>query len=144
MFPGFVPCDFRGANACLEWIVQHQLSAGQAFCEWGSGYGVVTMLAALHEFDACGIEVEAELVEEARQLAQDMEIPVQFVQGSLIPEGADKLVESLGVLTYLDTDSRDAYDELGLEISDFDLIFSFPWPGEERFWERLFNRCAAD
>src|SRR6187402_2253702 len=54
----FVSSDFRGVDACLGWILQRQLSPGMAFCEWGSGYGIATMLAALRGFDACGLEVQ--------------------------------------------------------------------------------------
>jgi hypothetical protein len=141
---GFVPSDFRMVDACLRWIVERQLSAGQAFCEWGSGFGVITLLAALHDFDACGIEVEQLLVDEARQLAEDFDIAAQFGHGSAIPPGKEKLEKFLVEQSLVDTDSPDAYDELGLEIDDFDLIFVFPWPGEEPFWETLFDQSAAD
>ncbi len=140
----FVPSDFRSVDAHLRWIVERQLAAGRAFCEWGSGYGVVTLLAALHEFDACGIEVEAELVEEARQLAEDFDIPAQFAHGSLIPEGGERVAKYLEDVANIDIDSHDGYDELGLDVDDFDLFFAFPWPGEERFWEQLFDKYAAD
>ena len=63
---GFVASDFRAADGHLGWIVEQHLATGGAFCEWGSGFGVVAMLASLRQFDACGIEVEADLVEQAR------------------------------------------------------------------------------
>jgi hypothetical protein len=141
---GFVPSDFRMVDACLRWIVERQLAPGHAFCEWGSGFGVITLLAALHDFDACGIEVEEELVEQARLLAEDFDITAQFGHGSAIPPGKSKLEKYLVEQSLVDTDTPDAYDELGLEIDDFDLIFVFPWPGEEAFWENLFNQCASD
>ncbi len=34
-------------------------------------------------------------------------------------------------------------DELGLEPTDFDLIFAYPWPGEEQVIYDLFDRFAA-
>ncbi len=141
---GFVPSDFRMVDACLEWIVQRQLASGHAFCEWGSGFGVITLLAALHDFDACGIEVEADLVEQACSLAEDFDIVAQFGHGSAIPPGKSRLERYLVEQSLVDTDSPDAYDELGLEIDDFDIVFVFPWPGEEPFWEKLFDQCAAD
>ncbi len=140
----FVASDFRAVDACLQWIVEQHLLAGRTFCEWGSGFGVVTMLAALRGFDACGIEVEPELVEQACQLAEDMEIPVQFAEGSVIPAGGDKLIGNIEEVDHIDIDSPGGYDELGLDVSDFDLFFAFPWPGETQFWDKLFNRYAAD
>lgn len=141
---GFVPSDYRMVDACLRWIVERQLATGHAFCEWGSGFGVITLLASLHDFDACGVEVEGELVARARQLAEDCDIAAQFCEGSAIPPGKSRLEKYLVEQSLVDTDTPAAYDELGLEIDDFDLIFVFPWPGEEAFWEKLFDQCAAD
>lgn len=140
----FVPSDYRAVNAHLRWIVESRLAAGGAFCEWGSGFGIVAMLAALLEFDACGIEVEGELVEHARTLAEDMDIPVQFAQGSLIPAGKNPRVRQGEDSSHLDFDSPPGYDELGMEVEDFDVFFAFPWPEDKPFCDELFDRCAAD
>jgi hypothetical protein len=139
----FVSSDFRGVDSHLHWILERQLTPGMAFCEWGSGYGVVTMLAALHQFDACGIEVQADLVERSRELAADFDIAAQFVCGSLIPEGGEEMVNYLEDLAYINTHAPNAYDELELDVDDFDLFYTFPWPGEERFCELLFDHYAA-
>ena len=141
---GFVPSDFALVDACLGWIVDNSLTSGSMFCEWGSGYGVVTMLASLREFNAFGIEVDAELVDEARQLADDFNIPAEFAHGSMIPDGHERLLKHLGDYAHLETDTPGGYGELDLEPDDFDLIYTFPWPGEEHFAEKLFDRCAAD
>jgi hypothetical protein len=141
---GFVPSDFVMVDACLEWIVDSGVASGNRFCEWGSGYGVVTMLAGLREFNAFGIEVDAELVDEARRLADDFGIPAEFAHGSMIPDGQHRLLKFLDDFAHVETDSASGYDELELAPDDFDLIFTFPWPGEETFAEKLFDRCAAD
>jgi predicted O-methyltransferase YrrM len=142
---GFVPSDFVMVDACLEWIAGSRAASGAMFCEWGSGFGVVTMLAALRDFNACGIEVDAELVDEARRLADDFGIAAEFAHGSMIPDGQHRLLKHLDdSFSHVETDSPSGYDELGLGPDDFDLIFTFPWPGEEQFAERLFDRCAAD
>ena len=65
----------------LRALSEGGLARGWRFCEWGSGFGVVVGLAALVEFDACGIEIEALLVAEARKLADDFDLPVEFGQG---------------------------------------------------------------
>src|SRR5262249_27656087 len=69
--PAFVPCDYAAAFGVLRAISQSALARGRRFCEWGSGFGVVVGLAAMLDFDACGIEIERSLVEEARKLADD-------------------------------------------------------------------------
>src|SRR5262245_56041899 len=65
--PAFVPCDYRAAFSVLRGLAEGGLARGWRFCEWGSGFGVVVGLAALVEFDACGIEIEESLVREARK-----------------------------------------------------------------------------
>src|SRR5262245_30630520 len=59
---GFVPSDFERVYGVLRAVAARDLAPGRRFCEWGSGFGVVAGLAAMLDFDACGIEVEAELV----------------------------------------------------------------------------------
>src|SRR5262245_14922196 len=68
---GFVPSDYNAAYAGLVALEASGLLAGLWFCEWGSGFGVVSCLAAMLGFEAWGIEAEGDLVEEARQLAED-------------------------------------------------------------------------
>src|SRR6478735_7902298 len=90
----FVPCDYPTAFTVLRGLSESSLARGSRFCEWGSGFGVVASLAAMLGFDACGIEIESSLVEEARQLADDFELPVEFVHGSFVPRGAEDRVHS--------------------------------------------------
>src|SRR5262245_46747263 len=69
--PAFVPSDFGASYGILKQLAGACLKPGRLFCEWGSGFGVVACLAAMLEFDAYGIEIEAELVDAAQQLADD-------------------------------------------------------------------------
>src|SRR5262245_2654095 len=80
--PAFVASDFGRVYAALRFLEASGLLAGRSFCEWGSGFGVVSCLAALLGFDARGIEVEPELVEAARRLAEDFALPVEFARGN--------------------------------------------------------------
>jgi SAM-dependent methyltransferase len=141
--PGFVPSDFVRVYEALRAIRHSDLPAGNLFCEWGSGLGIVAMLAAKVGFSACGIELEAELVEGARGLAEELGVQVEFVCGTLIPAGgevfADRAVES----AWLGMGGADAYEELELDACDFDVIFAYPWPGDERVIEDLFEHYAA-
>jgi len=137
--PGFVASDFAHVYRVLRALAETGMPPGQLFCEWGSGYGVVTCLAAMLDFDAIGIEVESKLVDAARQLADDFGVPATFIQGSYLPDRCD----TDGEFAWLDTDAPDAHAELGLDADDFSVIFAYPWPDEERLTERLFARYGG-
>src|SRR5437667_763604 len=93
---GFVPSDFERTYGILRALAAADLTAGRLFCEWGSGFGVVACLAAMLDFDACGVEVEGELVDAARKLAEDFSLPVEFVHGSFILPGGEVYLEAAG------------------------------------------------
>ncbi|QDT80243.1 hypothetical protein Mal35_37140 [Gimesia maris] len=146
---GFVPSDFKTVYHALQTITDTNLASGTSFCEWGSGFGVVTLLASMLEFAACGIEIEQELVDESRRMADDFGLPGEFVQGSFIPPGAESCVdeayaENNAEYSWLITDADDGYDELQLGPEDFDIVFSYPWPGEEYLITSLFEKYAAE
>lgn len=141
--PAFVPCDYATAYTVLRALVDGALTRGSRFCEWGCGFGVVVDLAAMLEFDACGIEIEGTLVDEARRLAEDYDLPVEFVHGSFVPPGAEDRVHRSGTYSWLTTEGDQAYEELDLEISDMDVIFAYPWPDEEAVVYDLFEHYAG-
>ena len=146
---GFVPSDFVTVYHSLRAITEANLAPGTSLCEWGSGFGVVASLAAMLEFKVCGIEIDRGLVDASRRLADDFGLPVEFVHGSFVPSGAEADVEEAYADTsteyfWLVTDADDAYDELGLGPHDFDVVFAYPWPGEECLIESLFERYVAE
>src|SRR6516162_7326793 len=87
--PAFVPGDYVGAYRVLKAIAESDVARGNRFCEWGSGFGVVTSLAAGLDYEAYGIEVQGELVDCARQLADAFDLQAEFVDGSFVPRGGD-------------------------------------------------------
>ena len=146
---GFVPSNFVTVYQALRAITEANLASGTSLCEWGSGFGVVASLAAMLEFKVCGIEIERGLVDASRRLADDFGLPVEFVHGSFIPSGAEADVEEAYADTsaeyfWLATDADDAYDGLGLGLHGFDVVFAYPWPGEECLIEVLFDKYAAE
>jgi len=141
--PAFVPCDFEGTYRLLRALAESTLTRGMRFCEWGSGFGVAACLAALAGFDACGIEIDGELVTHARQLAADFDIDVEFVRGSFIPPGGEEHVFTAGQYAWFTTDADAAYEELDLDADDMDVIFAYPWPDEEFVTTDLFNRYGG-
>lgn len=137
----FVPSDYERAYGVLRALAAADVTRGSLFCEWGSGFGVVACLAAMLDFDACGIEIEDELVDAAQQLAADFELPVEFIRASFIPQEAEPLVASGAGFSWLATESATVPPEL--DPDDFDVIFAYPWPDEEELIADLFARYAA-
>ena len=140
----FVPSDYAMVYAALEAIDTRSIAPGNAFCEWGSGMGVVASLAAMLGFEACGIEINRDLVAEAEGLAEDFDLPVEFVCGNLIPPGGDRYADTASEeMAWLSMGGADAYELLGLDVDDFDVIFAYPWPGETEVIDDLFEQYAA-
>jgi hypothetical protein len=141
--PAFVPSDYETAYRVLQALVAADLPAGNLFCEWGSGYGVVACLAAMLDFDACGIEIEGQLVDAAQQLADDFDLPAKFVHGSFIPRGGTACIDDRDSFAWLATEESCLLDELELAPDDLDVIFAYPWPDEELVTSSIFERFAA-
>ncbi len=142
--PAFVPSDFAMVYDALHEVRRRRLATGDLFCEWGSGCGAVACLASILGFNAHGLEVDPDLVEISQQLAADFHLPTQFVQGSFVPEEQQYLADELGDVTWLETHVECGYEELGWEPQDFDLIFAYPWPGEEQVIYDLFEALASN
>jgi hypothetical protein len=139
----FVPSDFRATYAALQALVEADVAPGELFCEWGSGFGVVTCLAAMLGFDARGIEIEPELVHAAQELADDFDLPVEFHHGSFIPPGGEHYLSLGSGFSGLTPTEGHAHEDLGLAPEDFDVIFAYPWPDEEQSIEDLFAHYAG-
>ncbi len=139
----FVPSDYSAAYLLLKRLLDENIGRGVRFCEWGSGFGVVASLAAWLGFDACGIEADGELVNRARELAEDFNLDTEFTHGSFIPRGAENRVHTTGSYSWLTTESDYAYDDLGDDIKDMDIIYAYPWPDEEAVTATLFDRYAG-
>ncbi len=118
-------------------------SAPRRFLEWGSATGVVTIMADMLGFDAYGIELDADLVEVARRLAERHDSQARFAAGSFLPEGyrwrppdGDGRSGTLG-------DGRSAYPELGHGLDTFDLVYGYPWDGEAALMTDLMERSGG-
>lgn len=139
----FVTCDFHLIDLAMTWLHQNHLVTGNNFCEFGSGYGVVTLLAADRGMRSVGIEIEPTLVEQSTALAEELNLDAEFYCGSFIPRDIGDLTELAADIEHVDTHQGDIYKEIGLAMSDFDLMFAFPWPGESGFFEAVFDAGAA-
>jgi hypothetical protein len=142
--PGFVCSEFERVGQALQGIVDANLATGSACCEWGSGLGVVALMAACQGFSACGIEIDPGLVDAANELAADLGFDVEFVCGTFVPPGGEDLTDVAQEFGWLSAAGACGHELLGVAPEEFDLIFAYPWPGEEVVVENLFERYAAD
>jgi hypothetical protein len=135
-FHPFVAADY---DAVVDALIQHR-GPNLRFLEWGAATGVIAIAADLLGFEAYGIELEPDLVAKARALAERFESRAKFVAGSFLPTGyqwrsrdGDGRTGTLGVGT-------SGYRELGLALDDFDVVFGYPWDGEQELMLDLMSR----
>ena len=123
----FVPAD---AERVLE-VLRTLQAPGLRFLEWGSALGVITITADLLGFEAYGIELDPNLVRAARSLAAKYESHARFVVGSFLPGGYEWKPRSGDVRLGTIGEGTPGYAELGHPLEDFDVVFGYPWTGEE-------------
>ncbi|MFT7633348.1 MAG: hypothetical protein ACI87E_004403, partial [Mariniblastus sp.] len=145
-FRGFVPSDYQAFYYAISHLFEQRLAFGLTFCEWGSGLGISTCLASMVGYEAFGIEIDEKLVEAAEAIAEDFELPVAYAAGSLLPDGADDLIdeafgENDGEISMV-IQPDNAYEQIGFELDEFDVVFSFPWPTDEELTAKIFDRFA--
>ena len=134
----FIPCHHREAYAALRAL----RSRATTFVEFGSAAGVVTIMADLLGFEAYGIEIEPWLVKRSIGLAERFDSGAVFAEGTYVPPAYQDEIELLSGDHLTPTDGASAFEELGLELSEFDLVFAYPWPDDEDWLHELFRRHA--
>ncbi len=140
--PQYIECDFDYVSQALRTVVERGWIDGQLFCEWGCGFGIVTGVAALLGLDAIGIEAEEFLCDQARKLMAKNGVQAEIWQGNFLPTGAHQLAEDTDPLVSLTHRIPAAYHQHDMTLSDFAIVFVYPWPGEEHFLRAVFDRFA--
>ena len=138
----FVPSDLEAAWRLFDALLREKITPGRSFCEWGCGFAAVAGVASLAGFRASAIEIERPLVAEARQLAKDFGLSVEVEHGNFVPNDAGDLAATPNEFTWLAEGGPDGHDALGLDPEDFDVVYVYPWPGEEKVVLRLFDEYA--
>ena len=138
----FVGSELATVDRALSRIQAECLARGPVFCEWGSGLGGVCGVAALNGFTPLGIEIQRELVDSARELAKNLNLAMVFAEGTFLFPGDEDLISPATIHTEQTFDSR-AWDELDLDPADCDVVFAYPWPGEEAIVDGAFARHAS-
>jgi hypothetical protein len=127
-FHPFVPADYDVARKVLASLDP----PGRRFLEWGSATGIITIMADMMGFDACGIEIDSTLVAIAREAAAKHGSNARFVAGSFLPTGYRfRAGEGDGRTGTIEDSGPSGYLELGKPLEDFDVVFGYPWGGEE-------------
>lgn len=151
--PNFVHCDpvlFHAAIAC---VTEQDLPLGRVFCEWGSGFGMSTCIAALLGYEAYGIEIDPDVVKYSRALAKRQNIDVTILETSYFPEGFSSYTGSGDDELIVPPEYSRAHGDIlhmprypGMEIDtdEIDLFFVYPWPKEHEMFQDLFKAIAGD
>ena len=145
-FAGYVSADYLAVYQALIEFRKQQLSFRPGIVptmlEWGSGLGVVTIMASRLGFAAVGIESESGLVEHAEALASRYGFDAKFAVGSFIPDEFNWQPES-GVGTCGTTSNQlAAYPRLELKLSDFELVYAYPWPAERHRFQQIVEQLG--
>jgi len=141
--------------AVLEEVTRRHLPPNRVFCEWGSGFGTATCLAALLGYEAYGLESDEELVRLSRAIARRLGIPVAMLCTSLFPAGYEAYPGGDGTAVVTPASVRDHHDNAeargplryaGMEIAiaDIGVFFAYPWPEERERMQELFEAVARE
>jgi len=138
LYHPLVHADYRHVARALA----HLRPGAQRFLEWGSGVGTISIMADMFGYEAFGIERDARLVTRAEALAERFESRANFAVGSYVPSDLQDDPEFQNADFLTSTEGEPAYEELGERLADFDMIYAFPWPGEEELHLEIMRRCA--
>jgi hypothetical protein len=111
--------------------------------EWGSGLGVVSIMASRLGFKAYGIEAESGLVELSENLARSYGSEARFTVGNFIPDEFEWDPSNGDEFHDMSIDGPSAYAELDMELRDFDLVYVYPWPCEHSLYHNVMRRFGG-
>ncbi|MEM7478744.1 MAG: hypothetical protein AAF483_27490 [Planctomycetota bacterium] len=141
-FEGYVCADYLAVGQQLASLRGKAVT----FLEWGSGLGVVTIMASHMGFEAYGIEAERGLIEYSKSLTEkygaEADYPAKFAQGSFIPDAFKWNPADGEELSRTIIDMPAAYDALDMELRDFDFVYAYPWPDEHTLFESILRQFA--
>lgn len=138
----FVAADYELVYQTLTWILDHESLTSRRFLEWGCGFASVACMASTLKLAAFGIESHPDLIRQAEQTVKQWPADVELFHGNFLPNGAEKLTYD-PTLPSLGHDGPSPYDEWGMDLEDFGIVYSYPWPGEDEFHEDVFDRFAG-
>ncbi len=137
-FHAYVSADY---DAVFSSLVKLRGQAG-TFLEWGSGLGVVTIMASRLGFEAYGIENEPELVEHAYAFGKRYGSDARFARGNFFPSEFEWNPGKGETEVRTELHSAAAYERMGRKLSDFDLVYAYPWPEEHQLYQNVMRECG--
>ena len=136
----FTPARYEGVEQALMSLRR----PGLRFLEWGSANGTITIMADMLGFAAFGIELDAELAVQARDLAERFGSAAQFATGSFLPAGyrwesptGDRRLGTIG-------EGTSGYHALQTPLEAFDIVYAYPWGGEEPIMHDIMKRFGRE
>ncbi len=151
--PRFVPSVPEIVFSALAEVTQRNLPPNRVFCEWGSGFGTATCIAALLGYKAYGVEIEEELVWQSRAIARRLKIPVEIICTNMFPEGYGSHsgvggAEWVALESFRDPNDADRrplrYDGMDIDVAEIGLFFVYPWAEERELMQALFDAVAVE
>lgn len=138
-FHAYVSADYEAVLGSLLRL----RSQAATFLEWGSGLGVVTMMASRLGFEAFGIENEPELVNHAHAFSKRYAPLARFVCGNFFPSEFEWNPGKGENEVRTAVHSEAAYERMGRKLSDFDLVYAYPWPEEHELLRNVMRECGG-
>ncbi|MDF1660108.1 MAG: hypothetical protein P1U58_21015 [Verrucomicrobiales bacterium] len=148
-YPKYIQSDPSLFHSAIVFLQEEGLLQGNVFCEWGCGFGIAAGIAALAGMRTYGIEIEEELVTRATKLMEDLDLPVEILNISYLPDGFEES-EGHGGKDLISPDittprggsvGTPQYD--GLDPEEVDLFYVYPWPDQEEMMMDLFEAVAT-
>ena len=165
---GFHPGDFSETFQWMMAIRESGLLPNYKFCEWGSGFAVVALLAMEIGFQSIAIESDEKLIRAAgiwhTKIAEEFDNGFQSrlrhkfesYCGSFIPTSIQRRMTrgdeqsqlkkassvSRHSTKWIDHSAQSIFDQCRWNPDDFGLTYAYPWPGEEDFVWELFDLIA--
>jgi len=152
---GFHPGDFLETTQWMMAIRTSGLLPNSNFCEWGSGFAVVALIAAEIGFQSVAIESDKKLFCAASRWKKEISGEMNEASnrrlrnnfeshcGSFIPSSLqDEVVGSKAMTKWIDHSATAVFDQCRWKPDDFGLTYAYPWPGEEGFIFELFDLIA--
>jgi hypothetical protein len=135
-FHAYVSADY---DAVFRSLLQLRGKAS-SFLEWGSGLGLVTIMASRLGFEAYGIENEPELVGHSHTFAQRYAPAARFVCGNFFPSEFEWHANDGEIEVRTALHGAAAYGQMGRELRDFDLVYAYPWPEEHQLYQNVMRK----
>jgi hypothetical protein len=153
---GFVPMHFKDLLGYMETILLFGPKEGTVSLELGCGAGAWTMLAASLGFPSYGIDINPELVDASKHIRDkarkkgllDPSVPCEFAVGNFFTPNYlfEKREFLINTCYFKDAWKKqgDPYKELGIDIKDAGIIYSWPWPQEIKVAGDFLSQEVAD